>query len=479
MLQAMSRISSWRSSELPGTHGFIATNDPSHSVSVSVATLHHQIDHDHTNTRQLTLNPHPATTHIAGAESRHARHRADLPSGCGAGTYAGQQEQPDHKNHLMTRGYDRHASRAERNQRRAPAPHDSGEKAGTWTRTRREGRVGVPAACAATIPGDTVELELAPTTRAPPPKPPSAAPRAIPTQRRDGRGSYGRDEGVSRGRRGEARRPRPRHGIRADHVTRGSVPSRCLAVPHVVSPRLSLAADATAPRRPSPHVSEAAATGMGPTVSRSTPLLSPATLISLLDYCSLHSSRWTGESDGMDEEVAMAAASSECSSGCQSGWTTYLDDHSSYSNSYGTGRFHGKARRQPYYCDDYSEEDDLSMISDASSGPRQQSSTGNDVQGGGAAAVAHANAERRGRREAAAAARRQSKRAANASQLEDTASSPAFYGYTTMMELGNAADFSYAFSTTTGFKVRRRSLSRLMASRGGCLTRLGCVHGDD
>ena len=26
-----------------------------------------------------------------------------------------------------------------------------------------------------------------------------------------------------------------------------------------------------------------------------------------------------------------------------------------------------------------------------------------------------------------------------------------------MMEIGNAADFSYAFSTTTGFKVRRRS----------------------
>nr|CAB3501714.1 unnamed protein product [Digitaria exilis] len=165
----------------------------------------------------------------------------------------------------------------------------------------------------------------------------------------------------------------------------------------------------------------------------------------------------------MDEEVAMAAASSECSSGCQSGWTTYLDDHSSY--SCGTGRFHGKARRQPYYCDDYSEEDDLSMISDASSGPRQHSSTGNEVQAGGAAAVAHANAERRGRREAAAVARRQSKRTAAASQLEDTASSPAFYGYTKAMgsgvangygaqamEIGNAADFSYAFSTTTGFK---------------------------
>ncbi|RCV46073.1 hypothetical protein SETIT_9G503100v2 [Setaria italica] len=108
------------------------------------------------------------------------------------------------------------------------------------------------------------------------------------------------------------------------------------------------------------------------------------------------------------------------------------------------------------------------MISDASSGPRQQSSAGNDVEGGGGAA-ARANAERRGRREeAAAVARRQSKRAAAASLLEDTASSPAFFGYSKamgsaeangyggadapMIEIANAADFSYAFSTTTGFK---------------------------
>ncbi|CAN6285308.1 unnamed protein product [Urochloa humidicola] len=171
-----------------------------------------------------------------------------------------------------------------------------------------------------------------------------------------------------------------------------------------------------------------------------------------------------------------AAASSECSSGCQSGWTTYLDDHSSsYSPCGGAARFHAGTGKSPYYCDDYSEEDDLSMISDASSGPRHQSSAGNDVQGGGGgggggAAAARANAERRGRREAAAAvARRQSKRAAAASLLEDTASSPAFFGYSKamgtggangygvtdasqMMEITNAADFSYAFSTTTGFK---------------------------
>ncbi|CAL4913105.1 unnamed protein product [Urochloa decumbens] len=171
-----------------------------------------------------------------------------------------------------------------------------------------------------------------------------------------------------------------------------------------------------------------------------------------------------------EEELAMAmaaAASSECSSGCQSGWTTYLDDHSSsYSCGGAASRFHGSGK--PYYCEEYSEEDDLSMISDASSGPRHQTS---DVEGGGGAAAARTNAERRGRREAAAAvARRQSKRAAAAaSLLEDTASSPAFFGYSKamgsgeangygvadasqMMEIANAADFSYAFSTTTGFK---------------------------
>jgi hypothetical protein len=139
---------------------------------------------------------------------------------------------------------------------------------------------------------------------------------------------------------------------------------------------------------------------------------------------------------GMDEKLAMAmaaaAASSECSSGCQSGWTTYLDDHTS-SYSCGTARFSGKPC-QPYYCEYYSEEDDLSMISDASSGPRQHSSAGNDVEGG--AAAAHANAERKGRREetAAAARRQKNKRAAAAaaaasSLLEDTASSPPFFVY--------------------------------------------------
>uniref|UniRef100_A0A0D9VQT6 Uncharacterized protein n=1 Tax=Leersia perrieri TaxID=77586 RepID=A0A0D9VQT6_9ORYZ len=168
------------------------------------------------------------------------------------------------------------------------------------------------------------------------------------------------------------------------------------------------------------------------------------------------------------EGEAMAAASSGCSSGCQSGWTTYLDDHSSY--SCGTARFHGKVAQQPYYYfDGYSEqdaeEDDLSMISDASSGPRMQYSTGNDE----ASAAAHAAnaADRRGRRmvEPTARRQRQNKMPAGASLLEDTASSPAFFKYTNVsadsngygygavaspvMEMGNAGDFS----TTMGFET--------------------------
>jgi hypothetical protein len=53
--------------------------------------------------------------------------------------------------------------------------------------------------------------------------------------------------------------------------------------------------------------------------------------------------------------VGMEDVSSECSSGCQSGWTMYLDQ-SSYSN-------------QNHALDEEEEEEDLSMLSDASSGP--------------------------------------------------------------------------------------------------------------
>uniref|UniRef100_A0A453IQV4 Uncharacterized protein n=1 Tax=Aegilops tauschii subsp. strangulata TaxID=200361 RepID=A0A453IQV4_AEGTS len=131
-----------------------------------------------------------------------------------------------------------------------------------------------------------------------------------------------------------------------------------------------------------------------------------------------------------EDAVMAAAASSECSSGCQSGWTTYLDDDtSSYSRGGTTARLHGgKGQRCRSSCrSEEAEEDDLSMISDASSGPRQQYSAGSDE---GAAALANAQrAERRCRAKEPAAARRQSKMVAAVAStlLEDTASSPAFF----------------------------------------------------
>ncbi|KAF7050184.1 hypothetical protein CFC21_058581 [Triticum aestivum] len=171
-----------------------------------------------------------------------------------------------------------------------------------------------------------------------------------------------------------------------------------------------------------------------------------------------------------EDAVMAAAASSECSSGCQSGWTTYLDDDTSSYSRGGTARLDGKG--QPYRSScrsEEAEEDDLSMISDASSGPRHQYSAGSNE---GAAALANAQrAERRCRVKEPAAARRQGKMAAAVAStlLEDTASSPAFFKHSkqvmgspeangyggaagSTMEYSNAADFSSTFFSTTGFE---------------------------
>ncbi|KAM3315152.1 hypothetical protein ACQJBY_033732 [Aegilops geniculata] len=172
-----------------------------------------------------------------------------------------------------------------------------------------------------------------------------------------------------------------------------------------------------------------------------------------------------------EDAVMAAAASSECSSGCQSGWTTYLDDDtSSYSRGGTTARLRGgKGQRCRSSCrSEEAEEDDLSMISDASSGPRQQCSAGSDE---GAAALANAQrAERRRRTAEPAAARRQGKMGAAVAStlLEDTASSPAFFKHSKVMgspeangyggaagstmEFSNAADFSSTFFSTAGFE---------------------------
>nr|GMD96405.1 uncharacterized protein LOC109152693 [Ipomoea batatas] len=63
----------------------------------------------------------------------------------------------------------------------------------------------------------------------------------------------------------------------------------------------------------------------------------------------------------------MNLSGSECSSGCQSGWTTYFDQKSNSEDQYNS-RFLGEDQRGKMgFCSE--EDEDLSMVSDASSGP--------------------------------------------------------------------------------------------------------------
>lgn len=71
-----------------------------------------------------------------------------------------------------------------------------------------------------------------------------------------------------------------------------------------------------------------------------------------------------------------ALGSSECSSGCESGWTLYLDDHS-FNPSQSHTTANSLAWDDEFCCYEknkedkktQSDEEDLSMVSDASSGP--------------------------------------------------------------------------------------------------------------
>jgi hypothetical protein len=67
----------------------------------------------------------------------------------------------------------------------------------------------------------------------------------------------------------------------------------------------------------------------------------------------------------------MSAFDSECSSGCESGWTLYLEH--SYENTRfigGTEGYYGNQHKDKRVTNEYSEGvEDLSMVSDASSGP--------------------------------------------------------------------------------------------------------------
>ncbi|KAK4434348.1 hypothetical protein Salat_0597600 [Sesamum alatum] len=63
-------------------------------------------------------------------------------------------------------------------------------------------------------------------------------------------------------------------------------------------------------------------------------------------------------------------SNSECSSRCESGWTMYLDQHSYSTDPYSRGYHVDKYEDKGVYVNyDDQEDEDLSMVSDASSGP--------------------------------------------------------------------------------------------------------------
>ncbi|KAG5548258.1 hypothetical protein RHGRI_013831 [Rhododendron griersonianum] len=117
-------------------------------------------------------------------------------------------------------------------------------------------------------------------------------------------------------------------------------------------------------------------------------------------------------------------AASECSSGCESGWTLYLD-HSFLSPFpsalKGNDLVYSKGK-----VGDEEEEEDLSMVSDASSGPpilQEDCEYGNS--GNGCFCRAPVEVKNRGKRKKSRENRRR-RFEEHSSLLDDTASSPIF-----------------------------------------------------
>lgn len=66
----------------------------------------------------------------------------------------------------------------------------------------------------------------------------------------------------------------------------------------------------------------------------------------------------------------MNISTSECSSGCESGWTTYLNQSSNSADQYPRASYKSHWSRGVSVHEEEEEDEDLSMVSDASSGPR-------------------------------------------------------------------------------------------------------------
>uniref|UniRef100_A0A7N0ULP2 Uncharacterized protein n=1 Tax=Kalanchoe fedtschenkoi TaxID=63787 RepID=A0A7N0ULP2_KALFE len=120
----------------------------------------------------------------------------------------------------------------------------------------------------------------------------------------------------------------------------------------------------------------------------------------------------------------MNTSSSDFSSGCESGWTTYLN-YQSYSSSKSRGR---RSMSMKMMCGDHYREEgenrghgggeDLSMVSDASSGPRQNNEEEEEEFFDGNECLSYRNSASEAKRKT-----KKNGKQRDGSQLDDTASS--------------------------------------------------------
>lgn len=112
-------------------------------------------------------------------------------------------------------------------------------------------------------------------------------------------------------------------------------------------------------------------------------------------------------------------STSECSNGCESGWTMYLDQSSNSADQFQKASTGFKAANE----EEYDEDEDLSMVSDASSGPRhfQEDEDSFDGNGYPCSVSGQANKKEKKKKKKNVKEQRNKKQYSN---LDDTASSP-------------------------------------------------------
>ncbi|KAJ7946177.1 Angiogenin-2 like [Quillaja saponaria] len=155
----------------------------------------------------------------------------------------------------------------------------------------------------------------------------------------------------------------------------------------------------------------------------------------------------------------MNLLASECSSGCESGWTLYLEQSflkPNVSASHSDTGFceEHKEKRGKY---EEEEEEDLSMVSDASSGPphfHDDYDYFNDQNGCSCSASKISTLEKRGKKKQKVKENQSNEDQHLPSFLDDTASSPVFNFSMTNFSIDQQAsmesvlDFSQGFSAT-------------------------------